>query len=150
MNHHAFVRELLIAKEQIVCIHGEDAVNEQPGITVLYNEGTSYFKPVESHEAQREVWEELLALRLNSFTQFDDMLFSPENVACVELLTDENGTPELVISFRNHHYLNDQSFPEEDYDNLPRAFRELVLLLSDRQDARARRAGCFILNKTLH
>lgn len=150
MDYRAFATELLIAKEQIACIHGEDVVDEQPGITILYNEGTSFFKPVESRTDQAKIWAEILALRPHHFARFVDILFNPEDVACVELLLDENDTPELVISFKNHGYLNDQSFPEEDYEDLPRAFQELILALSDHQSSRAQNAGCFLNNTTKH
>lgn len=149
MDYHAFAHELLTAKERITCIHAEDFVNEQPGITILYNEGTSYFRPVESRDVRQRVWKELLALRPNHLVQLGNVLFSPENVTRAELFRDQNDVRTIILSFKNHREDN-KSFSENDYEDLPEAYRELTALLSRHQEYRAMESPCFLKNTTKH
>ena len=146
MAYEKFARELLSAPHLIACIH-EDDVGSEHGITILYNEGTSFWKPLESKEEQQEVWTTLLQMRPSRLTEFDDVLFDPQNVVRVEIIDGGNGEPELVISFSNHKFLNDISFQQDNYTNFAQAYLELTELLANDQE---RRSNVFFKSNAEH
>lgn len=146
MDHRTLEEQLLAAPHLIACIH-EDDVESQFGITILYSEGTSFWKPLKSKEEQKEVWETILKIRPNRLAQFDDVLFDPANVREVGLIENIDGGTDLCISFVNQRYFNDLFFPSNDCTNFESAVIELMEFLSNYQESRA---NVFFVNTTLH
>jgi hypothetical protein len=144
MGYEKFAEQLLAAPHLISCIHEED-IGSESGITILYNEGTSFWRPLDSKEQQREVWETVLRMRPGRFTEFDDVLFAATDVKEVAFIEGEDGNPVLEISFHNHRFFSTLYFEGENYENFENATVELITFLSEHQH---RRSNVWFVNET--
>mgnify|MGYP003476164455 CR=1 FL=1 len=139
-----FAAQLLAAPHLIACIHEED-IGPEPGIMILYNEGTSFWRPLDSKEEQHEVWEALCQMKPAQLTEFDDVLFDPSNVKEVAFIEGEDRNPILEISFHHHRRFSKLYFEGENYKDFEQATVELIAFLSDHQH---RRSNVWFVNET--
>lgn len=146
METEKIVRELLASPAYISCILLEDP-NEGIGITVLYVDGTSFFKPIETLEARNKVWDMIVAVRTRNLIEleFDDVLLSPRTISRVDINKTNEGDADLMISFVNHTSENTLWYP---YEEFKAEADRLLAFLSHFQDKRA--DTFFYNNKTFH
>ena len=144
MGYEKFAQQLLAAPHLIACIH-EDDIGSESGITILYNEGTSFWRPLDSKEEQQEIWKTVLRLNPGRFTEFDDVLFAAADVKEVAFIEGEDGGPILEISFHNHKRFSRLFFEKDTYENFEQAVVELITFLSEHQH---RRSNVWFVNET--
>lgn len=145
METEEIVRELLATPARISCILLEDP-EDRIGITVLYVDGSSFFKPITDIAERDRVWEIILTVRTRNLIEleFDNVLFSPRTVCRVDINQGEDGDSDLLISFCNHSsddtlwYSYNEYKPEID---------KLITFLALFQE---QRRNSFFPNTTLH
>mgnify|MGYP001764565731 CR=1 FL=1 len=146
MGHEKYVRDFLSAPHAISCIHEEERDGET-GITILFNEGTAFWRPFEVEGESEEVWKTILAMRPRQLAEFDNVLFDPASVREVSFIAGDDGRPIMVISFKAHQFWNDLIFDPEEYENFEEGSIQLIELLSEYQH---RRSTVWFINETAH
>ncbi len=133
METEDIVRELIATPARISCILLEDP-EDRVGITVLYVDGSSFFKPIENIEERNKVWEMILAVRTRNLVEleFDDVLFSPRTVSRVDIKKTNDGS-DLMISFVNHTSENTLWYPYEEFKNEADRLLTFLSLFQDRR-----------------
>lgn len=139
------VRELIASPARISCILLEDP-EDRIGITVLYVDGSSFFKPIDDIAERDRVWEMILAVRTRNLVEleFDEVLFSPRTVSRVDISRSDDGDADLLISFANHSSDDTLWYSYNEYkEEIDKLITFLALFQEERRN-------CFYPNKTLH
>ncbi len=136
MKIDAVASELLATPERIACICA-DTLESELGVSVLYSDGTSYFRVVDSPKEQQQLWNKLIKKRPYHLIEFDDILFSPEQIARLDIMENKEGEIVVTISFLNHPRDNDMWYTEESYVDLVPAYECLVAQLCEHHNRRA-------------
>ncbi len=145
METEDIVRELIASPARISCIFLEDP-EDRIGITVLYVDGSSFFKPIDDIALRDRVWEMILAVRTRNLVEleFDDVLFSPRTVRMVDISPTKDGESDLLISFSNHSSDDTLWYP---YNEHKKEIDKLITFLALFQEERR---NSFFPNTTLH
>ncbi len=145
METEDIVREIIAHPAYICCILLEGP-EDRVGVTVLYIDGSSYFKPIDNIAERDRVWEMILAVRTRNLVEleFDNVLFSPRTVRRVDINPTEDGDCDLLISFTNHTSSDTLWYS---YNEHKAEIDKLITFLAFFQNERR---NCFFPNTTLH